>query len=299
MTEPALRERRALPPLILPAWVGLILVIAAFAAAWTVFPQSPPRATLAPDPAPRLIGAGLLALLGIVLLCCFRTIPTRQAMNIQVFGRYAGTRRREGLLWKFPLLVSTHHLSLALETTETPTLKVNDAAGSPIEIGAVAFWHVEDAARAQFAIEEPKTFVAKRLEAALRAVAAEIPYEAEEGRPSLRSGGAAVAERIRQRFADDLAQGGLAVDDVQIAHLAYAPEIAAAMLRRQQAQAVVEARRQIVDGAVSIVQHALEGLERDAKTPMTGDQKARLAGDLLIVLTSESGAQPTLPLGRG
>jgi len=168
-----------------------------------------------------------MLVLVVVTLCLvgsFRTIPTHQAMNIQAFGRYASTHRREGLLWKFPFLVSTHHLSLALQTIETPTLKINDAADFPIEIGAVAFSRIQDAARAQFSIEHPKTFVTKRLEATLRTIAAEVPYETSDEALCLRSGSSIVVERIRDRLDRNFTQGDLVdlvVEGIQIAHLAY------------------------------------------------------------------------------
>jgi regulator of protease activity HflC (stomatin/prohibitin superfamily) len=213
------------------------------------------------------------------------------------FGRYVGTVKRNGVWWTWPL-TNRRSISLRVQNFDSQTLKVNDANGNPIEVAAVIVWRVTDTARAAFAVEDYEDFVRIQTETAVRHMASLYPYDAyEEGQHSLRSDADQVTAALHRELQDQLTVAGLEVIRSQLRRLAYAPEIAADMLRRQQAEAVVAARRRIVEGAVGMVDHALEMLSTQQIVELDEERKAAMVSNLLVVLCSEHHAQPVLNAG--
>lgn len=247
-----------------------------------------------PPPLPSIVALPLLVFLGrgFVILA-----PNISAV-CTFFGRYAGTIRDDGFFWTNPFFMR-QRLSLRVNNLNTPTLKVNDRAGNPIEVGAVVVWRVADTARAAFDVTDYQTYIAIQSESALRAVASARWYDGDaQGRNSLRGDLDAVAGALADTIQEHVALAGLEVIEARIAHLAYAPEIASAMLRRQQAEAVVAARTYIVEGAVGMVRLAIEQLEREKVVRLDEAGRARLVGNLLTVLVSESETHPVLSVDR-
>jgi regulator of protease activity HflC (stomatin/prohibitin superfamily) len=213
------------------------------------------------------------------------------------FGRYVGTVKRNGVWWTWPL-TNRRRVSLRVQNFDSQTLKVNDANGNPIEVAAVIVWRVTDTARAAFAVEDYEDFVRIQTETAVRHMASLYPYDAyEEGQHSLRSDADQVTAALHRELQEQLTVAGLEVIRSQLRRLAYAPEIAADMLRRQQAEAVVAARRRIVEGAVGMVDHALEMLSTQQIVELDEERKAAMVSNLLVVLCSEHHAQPVLNAG--
>jgi regulator of protease activity HflC (stomatin/prohibitin superfamily) len=245
-----------------------------------------------------------LVVTGIVLLALavlavpgLTVVPPNQSRVLVFFGRYIGTVRTSGFWWVNPL-VSTHKVSLKIRNFESDTLKVNDAAGNPVEIAAVITWRVVDTAKAVFDVENYEAFVRIQSETAVRHVASRYPYDAyEEGVHSLQGNTEEVAETLQTELQSRLADAGVAVIDTRLRRLAYAPEIAGEMLRRQQANAVVAARSRIVEGAVSMVDMALRHLSEDGIVQLDEPQKAALVANLMVVLVSDRGAQPVVATG--
>lgn len=250
-----------------------------------------PVATRGAEPA---VGAILAIPVLAFLLKGFLVLQPNQAAVMVFFGKYAGSLREDGFFWVNPFF-SKSRVSLRAHNLNTPTLKVNDRAGNPIEVAAVIVWRVYDTARATFDVESYHEYVAMQSESAVRQVASARWYDGDEaGQDSLRGDLDAVARLLIESIQSHCALAGLEILEARISHLAYAPEIAGAMLRRQQAAAVVAARTQIVDGAVSMVKLGLERLEREGVVGLDDAARVRLVTNLLTVLVGESEAQPVL-----
>ncbi len=238
--------------------------------------------------------------LAIVVVFCwfgFFMVQPNQGAVMQLFGRYVGTVREEGLRWANPFY-SKKALSLRIRNFESNKLKVNDLGGSPIEIGAVVVWQVVDTAEATFAVEDYENFVHVQSEAALRQSATSYPYDLHDDHTvSLRSHTQEIADHLRKEIQERLASAGMRVLEARISHLAYAPEIAHAMLQRQQASAIIAARTKIVEGAVSMVHMALEQLNEKGMIKLDEERKAAMVSNLLVVLCGERGTQPIVNAG--
>ena len=220
------------------------------------------------------------------------------ALVTTFFGRYAGTVRREsGGFIVYNPLCATQRVSLRIHNLMMPTLKVNDAHGNPIEIAAVIAWQVADTRRAVFAVEDYEGYIRAQSESALRQVAGSHPYDGEDASRTLRGNVAGITQELMAAIDTHVAAAGIQVVDARIAHLAYAPEIASAMLKRQQALQVVAARQTIVEGAVGMVETALRALEARDIVQLDSAQRAQLVTNLLTVLVGEGEAQPVLQMG--
>jgi regulator of protease activity HflC (stomatin/prohibitin superfamily) len=224
-------------------------------------------------------------------------VNPNEAKVLQLFGKYVGTVREPGLRWANPLYWKTK-ISTRVRNFESGKLKVNDLRGSPIEIAAVVVWKVFDTAEATFEVDDYEEFVHIQTESALRNLSTTYPYEPHEGEAiSLRSHPVDIANALREEIQERLEEAGVSVIEARISHLAYAPEIAHAMLRRQQASAVIAARSQIVSGAVSMVQMALDKLNELKVVDLDEERKAAMISNLLVVLCSEEGTQPVVNTG--
>lgn len=235
----------------------------------------------------------------IVLICwggLFMVHPN-EAKVLQLFGKYAGTTHQPGLKWANPFF-SKAAVSTRIRNFECSKLKVNDANGSPIEIAAVVVWKVFDTAEALFEVDDYAGFVEIQSESALRNLGTTYPYEPHDGESvALRSNPQEIAEALVKEIQDRLTQAGVTVIEARISHLAYAPEIANAMLRRQQASAIIAARKLIVRGAVGMVQLALDELDENDIVKLDEERKAAMVSNLLVVLCSDESAQPVLNTG--
>ncbi len=244
-----------------------------------------------------IILAILCGLLGLYGLLGLFTVSPNEAKVLQLFGSYKGTVREPGLRWVNPFFTK-RGISLRIRNFESERLKVNDLAGNPIEIAAVVVWRVVDTAEALFHVDNYDNFVHVQSESALRNMALSYPYDAHvEGEVSLRSHTAEVALHLKTEIQDRLSQAGVEVLEARISHLAYAPEIAHAMLQRQQASAVIAARQKIVEGAVGMVEMALQMLSHQNIVELDNDRKATMVSNLLVVLCSDRGTQPIVSAG--
>ena len=243
----------------------------------------------------------LSAVLAIVLLAIglggFFVVEPNQSTVLMLFGNYRGSERRPGLWWANPFMTKKR-VTLRVRNFESSKLKVNDHDGNPIEIAAVVVWRVVDSAEAIFQVDNYDNFVHVQSEAALRNLATGHPYDAHnDGQMSLRGNTVEVAEQLKAEIQARLEKAGVEVMESRISHLAYAPEIANAMLRRQQASAVIAARTKIVEGAVSMVQMALDELAKRAVVTLDEERKAAMVSNLLVVLCSEHETQPIVNAG--
>jgi regulator of protease activity HflC (stomatin/prohibitin superfamily) len=236
-------------------------------------------------------------LIGIVLLICFSgffMVQPNQARVLTLFGTYVGSARDTGLRWANPFYAKKA-VSLRVRNFDCDPLKVNDSSGNPIEIAAVVVWKVVDSAEASFEVDDYISFVEIQTEAALRNLATSYPYESHDDHQiALRSNQQEVAEQLKIEVQDRLEKAGVEVIEARISHLAYAQEIASAMLKRQQAQAIVAARRTIVDGAVGMVKLALDELKEQEIIDLDDERKAAMVSNLLVVLCAQENAQPVL-----
>lgn len=236
----------------------------------------------------------------VVIMVCWGglfTVQPNEAKALQFFGEYTGTVRAPGLWWMNPFFTKKG-ISLRVRNFETPKLKVNDHSSNPIEIAAVVVWQVVDSAEALFEVDNYTDYVKVQSESALRGVANQFPYDAhQDGQMSLSTHTHEVAEKLRGEIQDRLAKAGVKVLEARISHLAYAPEIAGVMLRRQQATAVIAARQKIVDGAVGMVQAALEQLSAKEIVHLDEERKASMVSNLLVVLCSEQSTTPVVNAG--
>ncbi len=240
-----------------------------------------------------VLGAGFLS----TLLGGFFVVEPNQAAVLTLFGNYKGSERRPGLWWVNPFMTKKK-VTLRVRNFESNKLKVNDFDGNPIEIAAVVVWKVVDSAEAIFQVDNYDNFVHVQSEAALRNLATTHPYDAhEEGQMSLRGNTAIVADALQKEVHARLEKAGVEVIEARISHLAYAPEIANAMLRRQQASAVIAARSKIVEGAVSMVEMALSELSKRSVVHLDEERKAAMVSNLLVVLCSEHETQPIVNAG--
>jgi regulator of protease activity HflC (stomatin/prohibitin superfamily) len=240
-----------------------------------------------------LIAAGVFVLVGLYML------QPNEAAILTLFGKYVGSDRSEGLRWANPFYVK-RKISLRARNLNAPTLKVNDKRGNPVEISAVVVWRVADTARAVFDVDDYEHYVKVQAEAAIRHLATQFAYDEGEdlapGETTLRSGQAAISalkHELQERFDD----AGVVVEDAKLSHLAYAPEIAQVMLRRQQAEAIISARSKIVQGAVSMVEAALKGLSEREIVVLDDERKAAMVSNLLVVLCSDKDTQPIINTG--
>ncbi|WP_411105655.1 SPFH domain-containing protein [Streptomyces sp. cmx-4-9] len=244
-----------------------------------------------------IAGGILLALASLFAMGGLNTVAPGEARVVQLFGRYRGTVRQDGLRWVNPL-TSREKISTRVRNHETAVLKVNDAYGNPIELAAVVVWRVEDTARAVFEVEDFTEFVETQTEAAVRHIAIEYPYDAhEEGGLSLRGNAEEITEKLAVELHARVEAAGVHIIESRFTHLAYAPEIASAMLQRQQAGAVVAARKQIVEGAVGMVELALTRLQEEDIVDLDPERKAAMVSNLMVVLCGDRAAQPVLNTG--
>ena len=232
------------------------------------------------------------------LLTGFFIVQPNEGRVLQFFGTYVGTSRKTGLQWLVPFYTK-RRFSLRVRSFESAHLKVNDKEGNPIEIGAVVVWKVIDTAEAAFEVDNYESFVKVQSESALRNAATTYPYDShdEPGVMSLRGSTAAVAEHLKDEMQQRLQKAGVEVIETRISHLAYAPEIAAAMLQRQQAGAIIAARQRIVEGAVGMVEMALDSLSKRGVVHLDEERKAAMVSNLLVVLCGEKAAQPVVNAG--
>jgi regulator of protease activity HflC (stomatin/prohibitin superfamily) len=321
------RDRQALN-----GWLALALVVLWFIAAAALLSSIGPPDNQAALPQQavvvRVFGAFLMFGLGIFACFGFFTLEPNEARVLMLFGAYKGTVRHSGFHWANPLYARSRgaapgappttqkvklgplsvsdvrqqklktKLSLRVHNFNTPTLKVNDKRGNPVEIAAVVVWRVDDTAEAMFDVEDYESYVQVQSETAIRSIASLYAYDhGEEHELTLRGGGDDVAHALKKELEVRLAKAGVVVEEARLTHLAYAPEIAPAMLRRQQAEAVIAAREKIVLGAVSMVEMALDELARKNVVKLDEERKAAMVSNLLVVLCGTEEASPVINTG--
>jgi regulator of protease activity HflC (stomatin/prohibitin superfamily) len=243
------------------------------------------------------IAWALLFALSALGLAGLFTVAPNEARVLQLFGAYRGSVRDEGLRWANPFYTKKR-ISLRVRNFESAKLKVNDTDGNPIEIAAIVVWKVVDSAEAVFEVDDYEHYVRVQTESAVRNLATHYPYDAHiEGHMSLRGSTDEVAKRLKAEIHDRLAKAGVEVVEARISHLAYASEIASAMLRRQQAGAIIAARQKIVEGAVGMVEMALELLSKSSQVKLDEERKAAMVSNLLVVLCADREAQPVVNTG--
>jgi regulator of protease activity HflC (stomatin/prohibitin superfamily) len=284
-----MNERRYSAPSGIPALIGIIVLLIADGA-WFVYSIQT-----------QTIWAIIVAILAaIVLLIClggFFTVAPNEGKVLQFFGRYVGTVRDSGPRWANPFY-SKRGVSLRVRNFESSKLKVNDSDGNPIESAAVVVWQVVDTAEALFQVNDYEDFVHIQSESALRQMAQTYPYDSHDtGGVSLRSHGKEIVEHLQNEIQERLASAGVKVIEARISHLAFAPEIAQAMLQRQQASAIIAARTRIVEGAVTMVEMALDQLKTRGVVQLDEERKAAMVSNLLVVLCGERGTQPIVNTG--
>ncbi|MCU0316597.1 MAG: SPFH domain-containing protein [Fimbriimonadaceae bacterium] len=246
--------------------------------------------------ADQILIACLLLVLGSTWLAGLFIVEPNGSKVLLLFGRYVGTVKQAGFHWANPFLTK-RNLSLRVRTLNSGTLKVNDLTGNPIEIGMVVVWQVTDTYAASFEVDAYEDYVTLQSETALRHSSSSYPYDAADHVVSLRQNADEVSVAIRDELQSKLGIAGIKVIETKIAHLAYAPEIAGVMLRRQQASAVISARQMIVDGAVGMVEMALQRIESEGVIEMDDERKAAMVSNLMVVLCSESGVHPVVNTG--
>lgn len=246
---------------------------------------------------PMIVLAAVTVPVLVFLLAGLFMVNPKEARVLQLFGRYVGTVHEEGLRWANPFFWKGK-ISVRVRNFETERSKVNDADGNPIEIAVVVVWKVVDTAEATFEVDDYENFMRVQSDSAVRNLATQYPYDSrDENVTSLRGNTEDIAERLKTEIQGRLNKAGLQVLEARITHLAYAQEIASAMLQRQQAGAIIEAREQIVEGAVSIVQKALDGLSERGVVKLDEERKAAMVSNLLVVLCGEKGTQPVVNTG--
>ncbi|MEU5235439.1 SPFH domain-containing protein [Streptomyces lydicus] len=247
--------------------------------------------------APVIVAGVLLLLTSLFCMTGVKMVAPGEARVIQLFGRYVGTIRTDGLRWVNPL-TTARSISTRVRNHETAVLKVNDAYGNPIELASIVVWQVEDTAQALFEVDDFLEFVATQTEAAVRHIAIEYPYDAhDEDALSLRGNAEEITEKLALELTARVQAAGVRIIESRFSHLAYAPEIASAMLQRQQAGAVVAARQQIVEGAVGMVEQALARINEQGIVELDEERKAAMVSNLMVVLCGDRAAQPVLNTG--
>ena len=248
-------------------------------------------------PPPVKIVAAIVVMLDCFFMGGLFMVNPNEGRVLQLFGKYVGTVKNPGLRWANPLLMKKK-ISLRVRNFETSRMKVNDIDGNPIEIGAIVVWQVVDTAEASFQVDKFEEFVKIQSESAVRNLASQHPYDTHnEAAVSLRGHTQIISKQLCEEIQERLDQAGVAVQEARISHLAYAPEIAEAMLRRQQAGAVIAARTLIVEGAVGMVEMALEHLSRKNIIELDNERKAAMVSNLLVVLCGESASKPVINTG--
>jgi regulator of protease activity HflC (stomatin/prohibitin superfamily) len=244
----------------------------------------------------RLVPVGVPAvMLAVFLAIGFLVLQPNESAVLTLFGKYKGTARTEGFWWVNPLYAK-HKISLRMRNFTTPTLKVNDKTGNPIEVAAVAVWRVHDTAQAAFDVDDFEGYIKTQVEVSLRDVVSTHPYDAtRDEHVSLRGNTPAIAELLKSELQRAVNLAGLDVQELRITHLAYAPEVASIMLRRQQAEALIQAREKMVDGAIGMVKMMLHRFNDEGITEMNATQRAQMVTNMMTVLLSENGATPVIP----
>ena len=242
----------------------------------------------------------LLVVVSVFSLAGLYMLQPNQSAIVMLFGKYIGTDRSEGLRWAFPLYIK-RRLSVRARNLNMPTLKVNDKRGNPVEISAAVVWRVRDTAQAMFEVDDFERYVTIQAEAALRHLASQYAYDEGEdlpdGETTLRAGMDVVANALKVELQARFEAAGVETIDAKLTHLAYSPEIAQVMLRRQQAEAIISARAKIVQGAVSMVESALKGLAERDIVELDAERKAAMVSNLLVVLCSDKETQPIINAG--
>ncbi|MFN4092648.1 MAG: SPFH domain-containing protein [Brevundimonas sp.] len=275
---------------------GILMLLAGMA----LVVAGPVLAAQNPDAAINVASGITLAMVGLFLMCGLYSLQPNEGVAIMLFGDYRGTDRTTGLRWVLPWY-TRKKISLRVRNLTSDKLKVNDKRGSPIEIAANVVWRVEDSAQALFDVNDYEAYVSIQVDTALRDIASHYAYDhgEDEAVPelTLRADAEDVAQRLRNELVTRVKVGGVAIDEARLAHLAYAPEIAGAMLKRQQAEAVLAARRLIVRGAVGMVESALTDLGERGVVELDEDRKAAMVSNLLVVLCADREAQPVVNTG--
>jgi regulator of protease activity HflC (stomatin/prohibitin superfamily) len=293
---------KEVPVKTLSGWLMLLLMflsIAANVALWVWFARdTEARLEAVGFPNFWLLGLAILhTILNLIWIGGFFTLQPNEARALILFGDYVGTERRSGFHWTNPFNTKKR-ISVRARNFNTPKLKVNDKRGNPIEIGAVVVWRVADTAEALFDVDNYEEFVSVQSESAVRLLASRYAYDdGEAGEITLRSGLDEISHDLQAELQNRLANAGVVVEEARLAHLAYAPEIAQAMLRRQQAEAVIAARQKIVHGAVSMVEMALTELADKQVVKLDDERRAAMVSNLLVVLCSESETHPVINTG--
>jgi regulator of protease activity HflC (stomatin/prohibitin superfamily) len=245
----------------------------------------------------QLVGAGLAGFVTVFILGGFYMINPNEAAAIQLFGAYKGTDRNAGLRWVLPWL-TRRKIAVRANNIISETIKVNDARGNPIEMAAQVVWRVTDTAQALFDVDDYREFVTAQIEAAVRAIGSRYPYDDLEHREvTLRGNHEEISAELRLVLIERLSVAGITVDECGLTHLAYAPEVAGAMLRRQQAEAVIAARRKLVEGAVTMVEMALTQLGEKQVVQLDDERRAAMVSNLMVVLCGERETQPVVNAG--
>jgi len=251
------------------------------------------------EPGMSILVGSVFLVLAVVSCGGFFTLQPNEARVLILFGDYVGTCREEGLRWTNPFH-KKKRLSLRLRNLDGDTLKVNDKMGNPIEISAIVVWRIAETAKAVFDVDDCQHFVKLQSDSAVRALAGQYAYdhgENDEATTVTLRGSEIVNDALRKELQDRVAKAGVRITEARLNHLAYAPEIASVMLKRQQAEAIIAARRKIVDGAVSMVDLALRNLEAHAVVALDEERKAQMVSNLLVILCGDSGAQPVINTG--
>jgi regulator of protease activity HflC (stomatin/prohibitin superfamily) len=281
------RENAALPGL--PILIGVVMLIVGSIYGFIQGARS--------ESGPIMIGSVLVFLVAIIVGVGLFVVNPNEGKVLQFFGSYAGTVKRPGLRWANPLYTKKR-ISQRIRNFESAHLKVNDNEGNPIEIAAVVVWRVVDTAEAVFEVDDYNNYVRVQSEAALRNLATSYTYDAhDDAQMSLSGHTMAVAEHLKKEIQDRLSRAGVEVMEARISHLAYAPEIAHAMLQRQQAGAIIAARQRIVEGAVGMVEMALDLLSRRGIVALDDERKAAMVSNLLVVLCGDKSTQPIVNAG--
>jgi regulator of protease activity HflC (stomatin/prohibitin superfamily) len=278
---------RSLPGIPMLLALLVVVLVGAFLFAHHARVASPPG---------MIAGIALVLVAGFCLLGLYAVQPNQSAV-LSLFGKYVGTVHENGLRWNNPFYAK-RKVSQRVRNFESGKLKVNELDGSPIEIAAVIVWQVVDSAEAVYNVDDYESFVHIQSESALRTMATSYPYDQhEEGQVALRSHATEISQHLRDELAERLADAGVQVLDARISHLAYAPEIAQAMLQRQQANAIIAARTRIVAGAVGMVEMALAELQKNGVVQLDEERKAAMVSNLLVVLCGERATQPVVNAG--
>jgi hypothetical protein len=244
-----------------------------------------------------IVAGALILIAAMVMFGGFFTLQPNEAAVLTLFGAYRGTTRQNGFLWTNPFY-RKQKISLRIRNLNSEKLKVNDKRGNPVEIAVVIVWRIQDTAQAVFDVDSYETFIRIQSESCVRHIASSYYYDdAEPNELTLRGGGVGVAAALAKELQERLDRAGIGIEEARLAHLAYAPEIAQTMLRRQQAEAVIAARQKIVYGAVGMVDMALRELSDKGVVKLDEERKAAMVSNLLVVLCSESQAQPVLNAG--